>query len=110
MTGVSWGGYQEYLNGSLDGLSHWDEAQTDQYGQRIIRWTRSTGHPSSKPTCIRAHSTGSTGVDGYIAQVWTGTAQTPNVYNGVRKARTFETAFLEYGIMQELVRGTDRRM
>src|SRR5947209_2257240 len=48
--------------------------------------------------------------DGYVAQVWTGTARTPNVYEGRRKERTFETAFLEYGIMQELVRGTDRRI
>jgi hypothetical protein len=49
-------------------------------------------------------------VDGYIAQIWTGTSRTPNVYEGVRKERTFETAFLEYGIMQELVRGTGRDM
>lgn len=50
------------------------------------------------------------GVDGYIAQVWTGTARTPNVYAGRVAERTFETAFLEYGVMQELVRGTGRRM
>jgi len=35
------------------------------------------------------------GADGYIAQVWTGTARTPNLYEGRRKERTFETAFLE---------------
>lgn len=50
------------------------------------------------------------GIDGYIAQIWTGTARTPNRYAGRVKERTFETAFLEYGIMQELVRGTGRRM
>ncbi|MFW5434953.1 hypothetical protein [Paenibacillus apiarius] len=50
------------------------------------------------------------GIDGYIAQVWTGTSRVPNVYAGVRKERTFETAYLEYGVMQELVRGSDRRM
>ncbi|WJH29556.1 hypothetical protein N6H13_01835 [Paenibacillus sp. CC-CFT742] len=49
-------------------------------------------------------------IDGYIAQIWTGTSRTANVYEGVRKERTFETAYLEYGVMQELVRGTDRRM
>ena len=49
-------------------------------------------------------------VDGYIAQVWTGTSREGNVYEGVYRERTFETAFLEYGVMQELVRGTDRRM
>lgn len=42
------------------------------------------------------------GADGYIAQVWTGTARTPNVYNGVTRQRTFETAFLEYGALQNI--------
>jgi hypothetical protein len=50
------------------------------------------------------------GIDGYIAQIWTGTARTPNTYAGRTKERTFETAYLEYGVMQELVRGTERRM
>ena len=49
-------------------------------------------------------------LDGYIAQIWTGTSRTPNFYKGVKKERTFETAYLEYGVMQELVRGTGRRM
>ena len=48
------------------------------------------------------------GCDGYIAQVWTGTAREPNVFRGVKKERTFETAFLEYGAMQNLVRATGR--
>ncbi|HEY3267768.1 MAG TPA: hypothetical protein VGM37_12630 [Armatimonadota bacterium] len=50
------------------------------------------------------------GCDGYIAQVWTGTARTPNWYNGARKERTFETAYLEYGSMHNLARATGRRM
>jgi hypothetical protein len=50
------------------------------------------------------------GCDGYIAQVWTGTSRTPNVYQGKKKERTFETAFLEYGIMFNLTRATGRRM
>ncbi|MBP3324129.1 MAG: hypothetical protein J6M16_08035 [Clostridia bacterium] len=49
-------------------------------------------------------------IDGCIAQVWTGTSRVANVYNGIYKERTFETAFLEYGIMQELVKGTGRKM
>ncbi len=49
-------------------------------------------------------------VDGYIAQIWTGTSRTKNIYEGVFKERTFETAYLEYGVMQELVAGTGRRM
>lgn len=48
------------------------------------------------------------GCDGYIAQVWTGTSRTPNRFRGVLKERTFETAFLEYGSMQNLVRSTGR--
>lgn len=48
------------------------------------------------------------GCDGYIAQVWTGTSRTPNHFRGKRKERTFETAFLEYGAMQNLVRATGR--
>ena len=50
------------------------------------------------------------GVDGYVAQVWTGTARTPNYYNGIRKERTFETAFLEYGSMQNLARASGRNI
>ena len=45
------------------------------------------------------------GADGFIAQVWTGTARTPNVYEGRKQQRTFETAFLEYGSMGDVVRG-----
>ena len=50
------------------------------------------------------------GCDGYIAQVWTGTSRTPNFYRNVKKERTFETAFLEYGAMQNLVRASGRRV
>ncbi len=50
------------------------------------------------------------GADGYIAQIWTGTAREPNYYKGVLKERTFETAFLEYGAMQNLVRASGRRV
>jgi hypothetical protein len=48
------------------------------------------------------------GCDGYIAQVWTGTSREPNRYAGEVRSRTFETAFLEYGAMQNLVRATGR--
>lgn len=46
------------------------------------------------------------GADGFIAQVWTGTAREPNVYEGRLKERTFETAFLEYGAMMNVVRAS----
>ena len=46
------------------------------------------------------------GADGYIAQVWTGTAREPNVYQGSASERTFETAFLEYGALQNIARSS----
>ncbi len=50
------------------------------------------------------------GMDGVIAQVWTGTARTPNVYEGVTKERTFETAFLEYGQMAAMTRPIGKKV
>lgn len=50
------------------------------------------------------------GMDGYIAQVWTGTARTPVFYRGVEKERTFENAFLEYGSMLAMTQPTNRRV
>lgn len=222
MTGVSWGGYQDYLNGHTDGRSHWDEAQKYQDGETIIHgtsedipymvptisyadflverirpavdagveaihleepefwveggyseafrreWQNYYNEPWQPPHAsedaqyrasklkaylytrcldricsalkeyslvrynrplrffVPTHSLINytqwrivspesrlldvPTVDGYIAQIWTGTSRTANVYEGKRAERTFETAFLEYGIMQELVRGTQRRM
>ncbi len=48
--------------------------------------------------------------DGYIAQVWTGTSRTPNLYRGVKKERTFEAAYLEYSQMLGMVRPTGRKV
>jgi len=49
-------------------------------------------------------------VDGYIAQVWTGTSREPNYFNGTAKERVFETAFLEYGSMESMTAPTGRKM
>ena len=49
-------------------------------------------------------------VDGYIAQVWTGTSREPTYFDGVRKERVFENAFLEYGSMESMTRPTGRKM
>lgn len=49
-------------------------------------------------------------VDGYIAQVWTGTSREPNYYNSEYKERVFETAFLEYGSMESMTAPTGRKM
>lgn len=49
-------------------------------------------------------------MDGYIGQVWTGTARTPIYYDGVLKERTFENAYLEYGAMVAMTKPTGRRV
>jgi hypothetical protein len=220
MTGVAWGQYQDYLDGKYDGKSHWDEAQTERDGSKILHggskdipyispgeaygryltvgikraldagaqaiyleepefWARGGysegfkrewqayyrepwqppdssvdaqyrasklkyflyrralsqvfqfvkeyGHRHGRviPCYVPTHSLINyahwrivspesslidVGTDGYIAQVWTGTARTPNIYKGRRRERTFETAFLEYGAMQNLVRASGRRV
>lgn len=49
-------------------------------------------------------------IDGYIAQVWTGTSRQRNYYDGIVKERTFETAYLEYGCMESMSAPTGRKM
>ncbi len=49
-------------------------------------------------------------VDGYIAQVWTGTSREPTYYDGIKKERVFENAFLEYGSMESMTAPTGRKM
>jgi hypothetical protein len=48
--------------------------------------------------------------DGYVAQVWTGTARTPNVYRGRLMERTFETAYLEFSSMVNMVQPGGKRL
>jgi hypothetical protein len=50
------------------------------------------------------------GMDGYIAQVWTGTAREPVYFNGAKRERVFENAFLEYGSMVSMTAPTGRRI
>lgn len=219
MTGVAWGDYQDYLDGNWDGVNHWDAAQTDRNGDRIMHgptvpymcptesygrylcvgvrraidagaeaihleepefWVRGGYSEAFKreweayynEPWIAPHSSADAqyrasklkyylyrraladvfafvleygkqigrdvkcyvpthsminyawwkivspesslvlidGCDGYIGQVWTGTSRTPNTYNGVTKERTFESAFCEYGSLNNLVRSTGKRM
>lgn len=49
-------------------------------------------------------------VDGYIAQVWTGTSRQPNYYNGILKSRVFENAYLEYNCMRSMTAPTGRKV
>jgi len=49
-------------------------------------------------------------LDGYIAQVWTGTSRTPIYLNGEKAERVFETAYLEYSSMESMTAPTGRKM
>jgi len=50
------------------------------------------------------------GIDGYIAQVWTGTSREPTYFNGKEKERVFENAYLEYGSMLSMTAPTGRKL
>ena len=219
MTGIAWGNYQDYLDGSFDGKTHWDEGQRDRhdrpinhgvmtpnevpymvptegfvtyliaklkravdagveavhmeepefwdeggyspafrreyeafYGEKwrpqhtdvdarykagrlkTYLYTRAIARISRELKAYAPHLRfyvpthslvnycqwkilspeaeliGIPTVDGCIAQVWTGTSRCRNVFEGRLRERTFENAYLEYGVMQELVKGTGRRM
>lgn len=49
-------------------------------------------------------------VDGYIAQVWTGTSREPVFFDGLKKERVFENAFLEYGTMISMIQPTGKKI
>lgn len=49
-------------------------------------------------------------IDGYIAQVWTGTSREPTFYDGLKKERVFENAYLEYGSMVSMTEPTKRKL
>jgi hypothetical protein len=50
------------------------------------------------------------GIDGYIAQVWTGTSREPTFFDGKQKERVFENALLEYGSMLSMTAPTGRKL
>lgn len=57
-------------------------------------------------TFAHADAVRSLPIDGFVGQVWTGTARTPLPVDGERSERTFEHAFLEYSSVHHLTRGT----
>ncbi|MBN1351551.1 hypothetical protein JXJ21_19210 [candidate division KSB1 bacterium] len=50
------------------------------------------------------------GCDGILAEVTTATARTPNIYNGIRRERTFETALMEYGFFANLAKSSNKNV
>jgi hypothetical protein len=54
MTGVAWGTYNSYLDGEVDGETHWDEAQTDRRGMADQPSKHAPNHASStREQCAR---------------------------------------------------------
>ena len=49
-------------------------------------------------------------MDGFIAQVWTGTAKHPHLVGGRPEPRTFDYAFLEYASYEALLRDADKQL
>lgn len=49
-------------------------------------------------------------IDGYIAQVWTGTSRAATYFDGKSKERVFENAFLEYGSVVSMTAPTKRKV
>ncbi len=86
-------------------------AYNQRTGRRVRCYVPTHSLPNYAQWCIVSPESSLAqlnGCDGYIAQVWTGTSREPNRFRGEVRSRTFETAFLEYGAMQNLVRATGR--
>jgi hypothetical protein len=66
--------------------------------------------PGDRPVVSPESSLLDVGADGYIAQVWTGTSRAVNGFQGVKAERTFDTAFLEYGALQNIARSSGERI
>lgn len=49
-------------------------------------------------------------VDGFIGQVWSGTARTPVYYQGKWQELTFQNAYLEYGAIRSMTKGSGKRI
>jgi predicted alpha-1,6-mannanase (GH76 family) len=87
------------------------QAYNGRMGRRVRCYVPTHSLPNYAQWCIVSPQSSLAllnGCDGYIAQVWTGTSRERNRFRGEVRSRTFETAFLEYGAMQNLVRATGR--
>ena len=104
--------YQLYFNAIKDVSSY-----AKEYGKskgmtiRVYIPTHSLVNYSSwKIVSPEASLASLPGIDGYIAQVWTGTSREPTFYHGEKKERVFENAFLEYGSMVSMTAPTKRKL
>jgi hypothetical protein len=104
--------YQLYYN-AIDQVSGFAKAYGKQKGLDIkvyIPTHSLVNYASWEIVSPEASLASLPGIDGYIAQVWTGTSREPTYYNGILKERVFENAFLEYGSMESMTEPTGRKM
>ena len=104
--------YELYFNALRDVFAHVD-ARGKAKGENIdcIVPTHSlVNYAQWRIVSPEAHLVDIPQLDGYVAQVWTGTARSRNSYAGVTKERTFETAYLEYGQMLAMTRPTGKKV
>lgn len=104
--------YQLYYN-AIDQVSAYAKAygKTKGVAVKVFIPTHSLVNYSSwKIVSPEASLASLPGIDGYIAQVWTGTSREATYFNGREKERVFENAFLEYGSMVSMTAPTGRKM
>jgi len=102
--------YQMYYN-ALDEVSTYAKEYGKSLGREIKCFVPThslVNYTAWKIVSPEASLASLPGIDGYIAQVWTGTSREPNFYKGVRRERVFETAFLEYGCAKSMTDPTGR--
>ena len=104
--------YQLYYNAIRD-----VSAYAKEYGKRkgvtiklYIATHSLVNYSSWKIVSPEASLASLPGIDGYIAQVWTGTSREPTYFNGKEKERVFENAYLEYGSMLSMTAPTRRKV
>lgn len=104
--------YQLYYN-AIKEVSAYAKAYGKEKGQEVkvfIPTHSLVNYSSWKIVSPEASLASLPSVDGYIAQVWTGTSREPTYFNGTEKERVFENAFLEYGSMVSMTAPTGRKM
>jgi hypothetical protein len=102
--------YQLYFN-ALKELFSYAKSYSESKGQRVKCFVPThslLNYSAWEIVSPEASLAALPGMDGYIAQVWTGTARVPNYYRGVKKERVFENAFLEYSSVLSMTAPTKK--
>ena len=104
--------YQLYYN-AIREVSNYAKAYAKEKGMDVkvyIATHSLVNYSSWKIVSPEASLASLPGIDGYIAQVWTGTSREPTYFDGKPKERVFENAYLEYGSMLSMTAPTGRKL